>query len=100
LQLVSKLPLGTKDNGQFTVIELADGRFTALGSDEANRPPFILLYSAMGKDLGKRTLEKWFTDTSGYLVDGVATGPAQIATLRLSQHHDNPISIISWINIK
>jgi hypothetical protein len=102
LQLVSKLPLGTKDNGQFTVIELADGRFTVLGANEDSQPPFIVLYGATGKELGRYTyLKKWSTDSShGYLVDGVATGPAQIATLRLSEHHDHFISIITWINTK
>jgi hypothetical protein len=102
LQVVSKLPLGSKDIGQFTVIELADRSFAMLGSNEDNQPPFIVLYSARGKELGKYTyLKKWSTDSShGYLVDGVATGPAQIATLRLDQHHDHFISIISWLNAK
>jgi hypothetical protein len=102
LQVVSKLPLGSKDIGQFTAIELADGSFAMLGSNEDNRPPFIALYSATGKELGKYTyLKKWSTDSShGFLIDGVATGPAQIATLRLDQHHDHFISIISWLNTK
>ena len=102
LQVVSKLPLGSKDIGQFTVIELADGRFAMLGSNEDNQPPFMVLYGATGKELGKYTyLKKWSTDSShGYLVDGVASGPTQIATLRLDQHHDHFISIISWLNTK
>ena len=102
LQVVNKLPLGGKRIGQFTAIELADGSFAVLGANEDNRPPFIVLYSATGKELDKYTyLKKWSTDSShGYLVDGVATGPAQIATLRLDQHHDHFISIISWLNTK
>jgi len=100
LQVVNMLPLGDKQMGQFTVIELADGRFVVLGSDEVNRPPFLVLYSATGKELGKYTPGKWSADTSGYLVGGVATGPAQIATLRVSEHRGHFISIISWINTK
>jgi hypothetical protein len=102
LQIVSQLPLGTKDIGQFTVIELAGGSFAMLGSNEDNQPPYIVLYSATGKELGRYTyLKKWSSDSShGYLVDGVATGPAQIATLRVSEHQGHFISIISWINTK
>jgi len=102
LQVVNKLPLGGKRIGQFAAIELGDGRFAVLGANEDNRPPFIVLYSATGKELDKYTyLKKWSSDSShGYLVDGVATGPAQIATLRLDQHHGHFISIISWLNIK
>jgi hypothetical protein len=102
LQVVSKLPLGGKQIGQFTVIELTDGRFAMLGSNEDNRPPFIVLYSATGKELGKYTyLKKWSSDSShGNLIDGAATGPSQMATLRVDQNHDHFISIISWLNIK
>jgi hypothetical protein len=99
LQVVSKLPLGSEDVGLPTVIELADGSFAVLGNGDNNQPPFVVLYSATGKELNKYTyLKKW--SSHGNVVGGVATGPAQIATLRSSEHHDHFISIVTWINTK
>jgi hypothetical protein len=97
--VVSKLPLGREDVGLPTVIELADGSFAVLGNGGNYQPPFVVLYSAAGKELNKYTyLKKW--STHGGVGSGVATGPAQIATLRDPEHHGHPISIISWINTK
>jgi hypothetical protein len=99
LQVVSKLPLGREDVGLPTVIELADGSFAVLGNGGNYQPPFVVLYSAAGKELNKYTyLKKW--STHGGVGGGVATGPAQIATLRVSEYHGHFISIISWLNIK
>jgi hypothetical protein len=99
LQVVSKLPLGREDVGLPTVIELADGSFAVLGNGGNYQPPFVVLYSAAGKELNKYTyLKKW--SSHGSVLGGVATGPAQIATLRISEHHGHFISIISWLNTK
>jgi hypothetical protein len=99
LRVVGTLSLGTEDVGLPVVIELADGSFAVLGNGDNYQSPFAVLYSAAGKELNKYTyLKKW--SSHGNVIDGVATGPAQIATLRVSEHHDHPISIISWINTK
>ena len=99
LRVVGKLSLGTEEVGLPVVIELADGSFAVLGNGENYQPPFVVLYSAAGKKLNKYTyLKKW--SSHGNVLDGVATGPAQIATLRVSEHQGHFISIISWLNTK
>jgi hypothetical protein len=97
LQVVSKLPLGREDVGLPTVIELANGSFAVLGNGGNNRPPFVVLYGATGRELSKYTY-KWASDSD--VVGGVATGPAQITTLRVAERHGHFTSIISWLNTK